>query len=509
MNALLQTNPQGDWYLGGQLLHPAQDPLAAARNELAGLLATAKPEDLVILAGCGLGWHAKAIRELDVPPQMVAYEPMAEMRRALAEQGPDLDGLDPAGDEQSLLADLARRLVYGRVGRVAVFSPPAYRDALPEVNTTAQRILAETRSRGRVDRQTRMDKGGLWRENLAANFKHTLKLPDVTLLANALTGVPALVVGAGPSLDQSLADIRRASGSMLVLAAASAVKPLQKAGIKPVMALALEGADESRQFQGTDTSRTILAAASSGHPAHFDNWPGKQAIFHLQPWVSALTGQGMALPHGGHVGSAAFALAVLWGCDPVVLAGQDLGYTGGRFHAADRPGGEDYDKPDMTPVKAIGGGEVLTSAEFASYRGWYTEAAAYLKKAAPHRRVINATAAGAEIPGFEHAPLARAAKGLKPLGLGFQSLSRALDGLPLPSRRSLAGRLALARADLKRAARVALAQGLGAALAGTTPASPAGDVLGELPPDASGAEAAGALEQTAETLRDLEVNLHG
>lgn len=508
MNFFLRSNPEGDWFLGGELLHPGHDPLEAARTELAGLLATAKPEDLVILAGCGMGWHARALKENQPTPQVVAYEPVDEVRRTWAELDQDLDGLDPAQDEQSLLAALSQRLVYGQVGRVAVFSPPAYRSAFPEVTHTAQRILAETRSRSMVDRKTRQEKSGLWNENLTLNFKHVLEYPDVTQLANALVGVPALVVGAGPSLDQSLEDIKQVQDRMLIFAAASALAPLQKAGVNPMMTLALEGRDESRQFQGADHTRTILAASSTGHPAHFDKWSGPQAIFHVHQWVSALTGQGMVLPHGGHVGSAAFSLAVLWGCDPVVLVGQDLGYPGGRFHATGRPGGEDYDKPDMTPVKAINGGEVLTSAEFASYRSWYSESAAYLKRVRPDRRVINATAAGAEIPGFEHAPLSLIAQELPPLDLKFESLLNVMQGLPCPSRRSLAGRLALARADLKHSARLALDQGLDAALSQAAPGSQSAEVLRALPAGCPPAQAAESLEAAADNLRELEVNLH-
>jgi hypothetical protein len=376
---------------------------------------------------------------------------------------------------------LGKRLIYeAQGGRVALFSPPAYSQGAPEVETVARDILERTRSRAHVDHQTRQSHGREWLGHLTRNIKQMVELPDATLLAGVLEGVPAVVVGAGPSLDLSLRDLAAAQGKALILAAASALGPLARAGITPHVAFALEAADESRQFAGAQQQRSILAAASSGHPQHFAGWAGPKALFHLQPWLAGLAGQGVCLPTGGHATSAAFSLALLWGCDPVILVGQDLAFTGGRTHAQNRPGGEDEARPETTKVPAIGGGIVETSHIMLSYITWYQESASYLRVRAPERRVINATAQGAQLPGFAHQPLAEALAGLETLEVGVEMLADGLGRMPRPHAGLLSQRLAQAQAELRRARRVAEEMGWQAAWEAAPAGSAARAALEEL-----------------------------
>jgi hypothetical protein len=83
-----------------------------------------------------------------------------------------------------------------------------------------------------------------------------------------------------------------------------------------------------------------------------------------------------------------------------------------------------------------------------------------------------------------------------------------MNGLPRPSRQSLAGRLALARADLKRTARLAREQGVRAALSMAAPDSQTTEILRSLPAGSLPAQAIEALERAADGLRELEVTLH-
>lgn len=442
MNLSPQRALDGAWRLGPGLLHPGHDPLGAARAELAGLLAKATSRDLLVLAGGGLGWHAEAILAGDDAPQLVVYEPDGNMRECMATYGPDIEGLEVAVDEESLAEMLARHLVYGRVERTAVYSPPAYRAADPSLAQSVKALIKAVSQRGAVDRATKAEKNLVWLENLATNFMYVLELPDLTGLAGKLASMPCLVVGAGPSLDQSLPIIERYADKALIIGAASALTPLRSVGVHPKMAVALEARDESRQFEGAAAEKTILAAASASNPNHFTKWGGPGSIYHLQPWMASLIGSGHVVPSGGHAGSAAFSLAILWGCSPIYLVGQDLAYTNDRFHAGGRPGGEDYDRPQTHQVPAINGGTVPTSSEWQSYIGWYQEAVAYLNRIGQMGRVINATAAGALIPGMDHADLAGGMAKLQPVNLPDDILVGLAKAIKVPTRKNLRRRVA-------------------------------------------------------------------
>jgi hypothetical protein len=219
-------------------------------------------------------------------------------------------------------------------------------------------------------------------------------------------------------------------------------------------------------------------------------------------------GWGQALPTGGHATSAAFSLAVLWGCDPIILVAQDLAYTGGRIHASGRPGGEDEKRPEMVKVPAIGGGSVATSPVMRSYLAWYQEAAAHLSALGRGPRLINATAAGARIPGFIHLDLAEALAGLPEVTVDFTPVLTALPRLPRPQAAYLAQRLARAKSEIKTALAELPEKGLEAVLAGAEGSPAAAAALADLPFSAGADQAMEALNQMLGTLTAMGEGLY-
>ena len=440
----------GAVWLAGRELHPATNPLAAAHQELTNLLTKAESQDTLVIAGSGLGWHARAVLDLPNHPHVLIYEPDPQRRAMLKALGPSLNEAELLGDQDALTAALGSRLVYNTPYKVAVYAAPAYHQGLPELVQEAKDLVSKSLERRRTDQQTRYLKQKTWWQHALDNFNLWTSVPEITPLANVFRGTPALVLGAGPSLEKSLPLLKNIRHKGLVLAAASAIGPMAKWGEKPHKVFALEGKDESRQFQQADFTQTWLAAASGSHPNHFRQWQGSAALFHLEPWFADLS-RTTVLPTGGHATSAAFAFAVLLGCNPIILVGQDLAYVQGRQHAEGRPGGEDEQRPPTLMVPAIGGGEVESSTVLQSYIMWYQEAAAYLKERHPERRVINTTAQGAFIPGFEHQPLTQVLNGVTSNHDYYPKLDLRLKSLSLPKPDTLLTRLDIAQREIKTA----------------------------------------------------------
>ena len=476
-----------------------------ARLELAELLSDAKASDLLILVGSRLQAYLEEVAAMasDVTVLVIAKNPNEISVQDLVGEGARIKIVQGA---DQLAECLAAELVYGRTGRVAIFCPQEQRlecaELLAETRQVAQRVL----ERSRIDRRTRRRKSLEWLNNLSRNFARVLELPDLALPENVFEDRPALVVGAGPSLDESLEYLLELPRGVLVLAAASALGPLARRGLRPHLAVALEAKDESRQFAAADGKHTWLMAATTGHPNHFSGWPsGRKGLFHLLPWVAWLVGQGRPLPTGGHATSAAFSLAVLWGCNPIILVGQDLAFSGGRIHASGRPGGEDEDHPVVVSVPAIGGGEVPTSPVMESYLGWYQESAAFLARCDPGRRLVNATAQGALLAGFEHAPLHEVLAGLaaeKWPQVGPE-LERLCAGIPRPPRRMVAQRLALARNCVRDCLQWLSKGDLSRARQTAATCPPAQVLLAECAPEGDAMAAADILEQLLEALRRM------
>jgi hypothetical protein len=508
LSSRLEIMAGGQCLLGGLPLHPAAGPLEAAAGEVMQSLQHTGPKDTVVIAGCGLGWHARALLDLPAPPNLIIYDPDPQSFDLMKQKGPRLDGALLARNQMELAALLAQRVVYDNAGWVSVYCHPAYRKALPHLAQEAQRLVEETVLRGQVDRTTRSSKKTLWLQNLTINFKQMLTLPDLATLPGVMRGAPAIVAGAGPSLDRDLPQLARARDQALILAAASVLGPLAQSGRTPHLALALEGKDESRQFIPGGQKGCLLAAASNSHPNHFQAWQGRKGLFHLFPWLAGLAGLGPHVPSGGHATSAAFSLAVLWGCDPIILVGQDLAYTGGRMHASARPGGEDYERPQTLPVKALDGSEAETSVAMHSYITWYKEAVAYLNTLPHPPRLINATTSGARLDGFEERPLGALLDSLPPLGSGFTELLDNLERITRPSASLLAARLAKARAGIKKAAMLLDEKGLDICRKQLPPNSAASFALDDLLPGSEPEAARQRLDEMYQALDHMSETLY-
>ena len=363
--------------------------------------------------------------------------------------------------------------------------------------------------RGQVDRANLRAKKKLWLHNLRDNFDQILKLSDLGLLGGVMAGVPALIVGAGPSLDQSLPYLRGVDGRALVLCGASAMKPLAGIGLRPHISMALEGKDESRQFSQLEVGDCVLAASSFSHPNHFELYPGKLSLFHTQTWLAEMLGFGPHLPTGGHVTSAAFSLACLWGCDPIIMVGQDLAFSKGRMHATGRPGGEDYDTPELVEVEAIGGGVTKTDVVMQGYVTWYREAAAHLKKWTHPPRMINATAEGARLHDFEELPLKQAMSALQSSGIDSKSLIAAMDQIPRPKASYLAMRLARCKTEIKHSRKALKEKGIELFRSELNPRGAGNFLLADLPRSATEADITEQLDTMDEALNSMEEAIYG
>ena len=66
----------------------------------------------------------------------------------------------------------------------------------------------------------------LWKQNFQANRNAILKNPGIVALTQKLKEIPAIIVGAGPSLDKNINLLIRAQEHSLILASDAALKPL-------------------------------------------------------------------------------------------------------------------------------------------------------------------------------------------------------------------------------------------------------------------------------------------
>lgn len=192
-----------------------------------------------------------------------------------------------------------------------------------------------------LDRANRRGRYPQLARNVLANLDQMRK-PTLMTARGVYDGLPAFIVGSGPSLEAH----RHLCGEMkkrgLVIAVNSAGQALTE---PPHMALCVE-ADDITPLMG-DTRGVPVAHCLSGNPAMFE-YPNSFPI-----WTCPASGVARDLVDEPFLrtiisaSGAAIELARRMGCSPIVLVGQDLSYPGGKLYA-DATGGGTLD--GETPV---------------------------------------------------------------------------------------------------------------------------------------------------------------
>jgi hypothetical protein len=440
--ALLDAQPRGEivlqrdgnptLVLDGRVLGAAPDDRTRA-GWLSNLGDTR--QGVIVVFGLGVGHAARHIRER-TSARLVIYEPDAGIARRVLSSGPTDLGTIPLVTDLSDLQAMWPALAGDRDVAAMVVSPgypAAFPNELREV-TDAVRMLVGDISLLESTRKVRYRE---WVKHIFSNVPRLCEASPFLALAGQYSGVPAFIVGAGPSLAKNVERLREAGQKGILFAVDVSGKVLDRQGIEPQVLVCLEALNLSAHMKGLSyIDRVVRAFSMTSHPGGFGMAGGPLLPFfeNLTPFapLEDLVGVPGAVV-GGSVSTVAFSLAEQLGCSPIVLVGQDLAYTGGRTHAegtafensrarvsadgkridyswcaaanAQREG-SDLGPPQrhdvLFEVAAWGGGpeRVTSSPAFNAYRLWFEVAAATLAQVRPQLELVNATEGGSRIAGF-------------------------------------------------------------------------------------------------------------
>lgn len=298
--------------------------------------------------------------------------------------------------------------------------------------------LAELASMGKQNAETLAALGPEWRRNILENLPAIVKSPPVSSLFGKFTGIPAIIVAAGPSLNKNARLLSSIAGSAIIIAVDTAVRPLMLAGVKPDIVVALDSQTENyRHLAGVELPNSLYALNPVVNPRIVKERNGPMVFTgYVEPlfeWVETVIGERGSVRTGGSVATSAFDLAMKMGCSPVIFAGQDLCYSANATHAdgttqmAFQSGSASL-SPEITagmvPSRDIFGAPVLTNNKMESWRSWFE----LLITSSP-APALNATEGGIGIAGAENVSLAEAVarhcrQGIKPI-----APSRMFEGL--------------------------------------------------------------------------------
>ncbi|MEM7256670.1 MAG: 6-hydroxymethylpterin diphosphokinase MptE-like protein [Pseudomonadota bacterium] len=181
----------------------------------------------------------------------------------------------------------------------------------------------------------------LIQSNIRKNLSVSGHNEDVALLFGTRSAQhTAIVVGAGPSLDQCIANIRQSQqqGAKL-FAVDAALQALHRHHLVPDYVVAIDPLETVQEFLNVTKAthkRCSLVYFPSAHPQAVANWPGRryyacashERFDHFRTKKAAST-----LFSSGSVIHPATDLAVRSGCGHIVFAGADFGYPLEHTHA--------------------------------------------------------------------------------------------------------------------------------------------------------------------------------
>lgn len=304
----------------------------------------------VVVRGFGMGHHVAAlVRRLKGQGAVIVFEPDAGLLRAVLERvdcswlaGGNVAVLTEAEDTGAIAAGLSGLEGVLAAGTVLV-DHPASRARLGPVAEAFGASFATVMKAVRTNVVTTLVQVDVTLRNLLLNLAWYATVPGVEDLRDACKGRPAVVVAAGPSLWRNVDLLSRPGvrDRVVIIAVQTVLKTLLSKGIRPHFVTALDYHEISRRFYegltAADVEGVTLIAEPKCNRAILEAFPGDVRCVRDEV-LDQVLGAGLARPMGdvqpgATVAHLAYYFARYLGCDPVVLIGQDLGFTDGQYYA--------------------------------------------------------------------------------------------------------------------------------------------------------------------------------
>ncbi len=325
---------------GNILLHSSYDP----EKEGSAFAEKARSGSMVCLYGFGLGYHIAPLLDRIGPEGFLL----------VIELNPDL--LSAAmilRDQTDVLSHHRFRLIFGEDEATVAAEILKYMERFNSYPDSQQEVLFHSPSFNCLPKQfprianalevLLMERrfpavlGGLEDENYQVNLETVTRTPGIDTLKNAHRGRAAVLVSAGPSLDDVLPYLARMAGQIVLSCVDTSLPILLREGIAPDYVFSLDPQEESYQyftekipspgklvFTPTACAKVVLGFSNE-----------KFVVFKEG---SALSESGLAsekgtTKSGGSVSCLGLDCLIRFGCDPVFLIGQDLAFSGLRNYS--------------------------------------------------------------------------------------------------------------------------------------------------------------------------------
>lgn len=400
----------------GKYVHSKYNP----RQESERILANSKQNQPTLFFGVGLGYHIEAFIACNPGTRIALYEPNAEVLVAFLEHV-NLTKLTKekildiiVGTDSDEVASRIKAVHQKTTYQLQLVTLPAITVLYAEMYEKVLQILKESKKSHRDSIATDVAFQKRWVTNAIKNAPTVLTTPNmlVDIDKKHFKNKPAIIVAAGPSLNREFETLRKikAEGRAYIFAVGSAINALINANIVPdaVCSYDPQGHNERviKIIREKNIANVPLIFGSSIGYETLAPYPNQKyhMITSQDTIIKELINEEIPTVYDApSIAVVTYNLLFDLGCSPIILVGQNLGYTGDNHYATgiDYGRGAKADKKSLEKaiyVEDVFGEKMKTDSGFNSMRN---QLELYIKLGRP---TINTTVGGAHIEGtaFEY-----------------------------------------------------------------------------------------------------------
>ncbi len=373
-----------------------------------------------ILCGSGFLYHLKALLETASYQKIIVYEPNIEIIKAcmqvidweplcVNDQWMLLTGFDFNKLAMETISFFSWIIYSG--GNTATQLLPPYQVLFQE---EIGGYLDKVKEWFQVNQSNIVTLDGLakdWLSNAFKTLPNALNSPVIRHYFGKFTNIPAIVVSAGPSLEKNIHLLKDLKDKALIICAGSSIRAMKRNGVSPHLLVAVDTAEvNNRVYNDLELDDVYLVYNFRFNHEVVTRFSGKKILFKAEPenipdlLITKNRGTEIgSIRSGFSVSHSSVDLAVKLGCNPVILIGQDLAYTGNKRYAEGQIASsvEHYEKESVKLnwflSKDIYGQDIMTDRGLDNFRIIFEKMIAKFDKGKVN--IINATEGGLNIQG--------------------------------------------------------------------------------------------------------------
>lgn len=253
------------------------------------------------------------------------------------------------------------------------------------------------------------------------NYLHNAELMERAFLGQALfgkfRGVPALICGAGPSLEKEIPFLKQWQDRALIFAGGTTLSSLSALGVKPHFAGQIDPHVPSKRHFLFDTKEIPVFFQNRTHPRLLKE---SEKLLWIPGSENDLLEE-EAFDGGWNVSTFLTSIAYHLGCNPIILVGVDLAQTKEKTYAGN------LERPEEGELIALEEEGLYTRRDWLFAADWLMQFA----KKHPEIEWINTSFEGLSIAGFERKSLQNLP--LQPISDLPSVIEKAMTSLPKKS----------------------------------------------------------------------------